>query len=147
MLHQKNYGICDIRKVSRYCYYAGLGAGFFGLACIVFLYICKIPITRVIPPCFFHEITGYYCPGCGGTRAILALLRGSLIECVCYHPFVLYAAICYTVYMGSHSLELFTRGKVNGINLKPVYFYLGAVLIVTQCLGKNYWSIWYKFLM
>ena len=24
-------------------------------------------------PCLFHLATGYYCPGCGGTRAIASL--------------------------------------------------------------------------
>ena len=26
--------------------------------------------------CPFYELTGYYCPGCGGTRSILALIHG-----------------------------------------------------------------------
>jgi hypothetical protein len=30
------------------------------------------------PPCVFHLLTGLYCPGCGGTRAILALLAGNV---------------------------------------------------------------------
>ena len=31
-----------------------------------------------IYPCLFHLVTGAYCPGCGGTRALLALLHGRL---------------------------------------------------------------------
>ena len=32
----------------------------------------------IFPPdgCVLHNLTGYYCPGCGGTRAIYALLHG-----------------------------------------------------------------------
>lgn len=26
-------------------------------------------------PCFFYKITGFYCPGCGGTRAIVSLIK------------------------------------------------------------------------
>lgn len=33
---------------------------------------------RIAIPCIFHKITGLYCPGCGITRAIKALLRGDL---------------------------------------------------------------------
>ncbi|MEI6653670.1 MAG: DUF2752 domain-containing protein [Verrucomicrobiota bacterium] len=28
--------------------------------------------------CYFRRLTGCYCPGCGGTRAFFALLRGEL---------------------------------------------------------------------
>ena len=43
-------------------------------------------------PCLFHLMTGLYCPGCGGTRAVRALLRGDLAMSFQYHPLVLYMA-------------------------------------------------------
>lgn len=44
-------------------------------------------------PCLFHLFTGFYCPGCGGTRAILLLLKGDVAGSIKYHPFVLYAVL------------------------------------------------------
>lgn len=146
MTKQNNYGIYNIKKVSRYCYYAGLGAGFMGLFCIILISVFKIPVIKMIPPCSFYEKFGYYCPGCGGTRAVLALLSGKVIDSLCYHPFVLYAAVSYTVYMGSHILEILTSGCIKGINFNPIWFYAGMILIVIQCLGKNFIEIWYHFL-
>ncbi|MBP5620938.1 MAG: DUF2752 domain-containing protein [Thermoguttaceae bacterium] len=32
-----------------------------------------------LPPCLFHETTGFYCPGCGSTRALQRLLRGDVL--------------------------------------------------------------------
>lgn len=33
-------------------------------------------LGKLSPGCLFHRITGLSCPGCGGTRAMQALLRG-----------------------------------------------------------------------
>lgn len=33
----------------------------------------------VLPPCPFHAATGLDCPGCGVTRAVIALTRGDLV--------------------------------------------------------------------
>ena len=31
--------------------------------------------TKIFPPCMFHALTGFSCPGCGSTRAVSALFR------------------------------------------------------------------------
>jgi Protein of unknown function (DUF2752) len=36
-------------------------------------------------PCPFHAATGWWCPGCGLTRATHHLLRGDLASAVSYH--------------------------------------------------------------
>ncbi len=43
-------------------------------------------------PCIFNRITGYYCPGCGGTRSVIAFLHGHFIQSFIYHPLVPYTA-------------------------------------------------------
>ena len=44
--------------------------------------------TKIFPPCMFHALTGFSCPGCGSTRAVSALLThqfktstGNLLLC------------------------------------------------------------------
>lgn len=37
-------------------------------------------------PCIFNKLTGLSCPGCGNTRAVLALLRLDLIGAFTYNP-------------------------------------------------------------
>jgi hypothetical protein len=34
-------------------------------------------VGNPLPPCPFHWLTGLYCPGCGATRALHALLHGN----------------------------------------------------------------------
>jgi hypothetical protein len=40
------------------------------------VYFVNPSVYHVYPVCQFHELTGLNCPGCGGTRALYALLHG-----------------------------------------------------------------------
>src|SRR5512139_1442187 len=61
------------------------------------LYFFVEPKNGNLPKCFFHELTGLYCPGCGGQRSLHALLNGHLLTAIDYNllfilllPFILY---------------------------------------------------------
>ncbi len=49
----------------------------------------NIPVLSLIPGCPFHALTGLYCPGCGSTRSIHALLTGNWRASLAFHPLVL----------------------------------------------------------
>jgi hypothetical protein len=40
------------------------------------------------PPCVFRALTGLQCPGCGGTRAVYALLHGDVAAAWALNPMV-----------------------------------------------------------
>ena len=42
------------------------------------VYFFNPSIHSFYPACQFHRLTGLNCPGCGGTRALYALLHGEL---------------------------------------------------------------------
>lgn len=48
------------------------------VAVVVLLYCFPPGKYRFWPPCVFHKLTGLYCPGCGNTRALAALLHGDI---------------------------------------------------------------------
>lgn len=106
--------------------------------------IVDFDVADLIPPCLFHRVSGLYCPGCGGTRAVKSLLEGRLTACFFYHPFVLYCAVIYTLFMASHTLEFILQKKsphkkpfVRGLQARLSYLYVGVILILSQWLVKN----------
>lgn len=97
-----------------------------------------LAVNFALPPCLFHKWTGYYCPGCGGTRAVKALLRGDVIRSFFYHPVVLYGAVLYSWYMISHTIEYLSKGKFRiSMPYREVYLYIAVVVILVQCVLKN----------
>ena len=58
--------------------------------------------TKIFPPCMFHALTGFSCPGCGSTRAVSALLRGDLLTSLKLQPAIFYCALIYTAFVISH---------------------------------------------
>lgn len=92
-------------------------------------------------PCLFHELTGLYCPGCGGTRAVKALLRGELVTSFFYHPVVIYTAV---VLLGI--LLLYAISKVLHRNFYKIrhyewFAYVGIVIILINWVIKNYYLL------
>jgi hypothetical protein len=52
---------------------------------ILLLYFFVEPRNGNLPKCFFHELTGLYCPGCGGQRSLHALLHGHILTAISYN--------------------------------------------------------------
>ena len=46
-----------------------------------------VPKEVSLIPCVFHSLTDLVCPGCGMTRACLALTQGQFTDAWHYHPF------------------------------------------------------------
>ena len=97
-----------------------------------------LDLKLFLPPCIFHSLTGLYCPGCGGTRAVLFLLHGQVGKSFYYNPAVSYAILFAFAYMISHTLKHVTKGRIRGFHYRNGYCYLGVALFVANWVWKNY---------
>lgn len=87
--------------------------------------------------CPFYRMTGYLCPGCGGTRAFHSFLTGHLINSFRYNAFVWYVMCCYVIFMISQTIRLLTKEKYKGFLFHMRYIYIGVAILVLQCIIKN----------
>lgn len=114
-----------------------LGKIFLVISVIAFavLMITDFKILSGIGGCIFFERTGLYCPGCGGTRAVISLLRGKVVQSFLYHPFVIYFAVTYTIFMVYEFCKKHFRlfKKVFPVE---IFIYIGVGVLLLQWIVK-----------
>lgn len=116
---------------------------YFGNALIVLLLIgwplFTDFLTGYVRGCLFNRVTGLYCPACGGTRAFSALIHGHLLLSIRLNPIVLYFFVCFGWFMISWYIQKLSRNRwIVGMKFKTVYVYVGLVLLIGNCLIKNF---------
>lgn len=88
-------------------------------------------------PCFFSNVLGFYCPGCGGTRAVFALARGEFMKAVWYHPLVPYGAVIGGGFMLTQGLHRLGVKCIRPWKFHNWYLYGAMVVLVCNFLIKN----------
>lgn len=92
---------------------------------------------------WFMEQTGFYCPGCGGTRSVLYLLWGDFPNAVLYHPVVGYFSLLVLFYFLFYTAGTLSKGRIRSVRFRPGYFYVLIAVLFLQWILKNYfvWSM------
>lgn len=87
--------------------------------------------------CSVKKITGFPCPGCGGTRAVNALFHGSLAQSFCYHPAVPLGVLFYLHFMGLYFYRKHIKKSLGEKEIPiEVYMYAAAAVILIQWIVK-----------
>lgn len=93
----------------------------------------------ISPGCTFRKLTGLSCPGCGGTRALRALISGEPWAAICYNPFIIISLpILFIEYIRSWRVYLckgdtpFARSRAYCILLQ-----LYAAVAILWAIGRN----------
>jgi len=87
------------------------------------LFVLDPTRVGIFPPCLLHEYTGWWCPGCGSTRALHQLLHGQLATAFRLNPL----AVSLLPLIGYWVVR---RGRVP---MKPVWIW--TLLVVIVCFG------------
>ena len=86
--------------------------------------------------CMFRKFTGFYCVGCGGTRAFNYLVHLHILKSIYFHPFVPYTYFAYFFYIINSFL--YRHNKKCFAKLSPfALIYIGLGVLTINFLVKN----------
>ena len=96
-----------------------------------FLYAVNPSQHAVYPQCLLYKATGFYCAGCGATRAAYALLHGRVFDAV--HDNALFVAVLPVVayFVGMHLLATWRANAWPQVDIDgPVWRRVLAVILI-----------------
>ena len=83
-------------------------------------------------PCFFKEVTHFYCPACGGTRSVIALLHLDIERAFLCNPTVVYTGVMFLWCIAGWMVKKLTAREMK--NMKPRLW----MLILGVCIFFGY---------
>ncbi len=89
-------------------------------------------------PCLFHLLTGLYCPGCGGTRAVKYLLTGHPVLSLQYHPLVLYGVTIVVLELISAVIAARTGRRRWYLGHETLFINIAVIILIVNWIFKNY---------
>ena len=100
-----------------------------GIAAAGLSYLLLVPNEYKIP-CIFNYATGMQCPGCGLTRASMAILRGDIPSAYSFNQLVFYVPLFLAALY-------FANRSQHAQLLRSVLVVLGAIAAVGFFLVRN----------
>ena len=93
------------------------------LAILIGLYFfVNSKYISVIPKCWIHSTTGLLCPSCGGTRCIINIFNGNLIQAFKSHA-IFFMGIVYLLIVNIIYLINLNKSKKILTWIYPKYWY------------------------
>lgn len=82
--------------------------------------------------CMVKYVTGFPCPGCGTTRAVIAFAQGHLVEAFYWHPlfWLTVPLLLVGMFMGGRFFKKEKSGKFFWLTLTLMYLSVYAVRMV-----------------
>lgn len=137
----------ELGNTDKLLYELGLVALGIGIAAVLLYFTTGINVLVLKYPCVFNKVTHLCCPGCGGTRALRALLKGEILKSIYDYPPLIFAAVIYVVFMVRCTLYIVfgIRKSRDGAVVKYLYIFLALMIVqwivklVAQIFFNYYW--------
>ena len=121
-----------------------IGNAIVALCVIGFLIYAFLTVGKEGYECVFYRSTGLICPGCGGTRAVISLLKLDFLSAIKYNVAVPFGAFVYLYYnirgiieAKRENLEYFSKQKYVLCIVLAVIMILNFVVKNVLLLGFN----------
>jgi len=102
---------------------------------LLLLYFFVEPKNGILPKCFFHELTGLYCPGCGVQRSFHALLNGHILNAIDYNLlFILFLPLIIFFIL---AFSLGRKHPSTSFIYKPIFSFTVVIVVVSFWVLRN----------
>lgn len=107
---------------------------------VILMYIFKeqvLGIATSLGICVFYTVTGIYCPGCGNTRCVRAMLNGDFLLAVRNNaslPFIAFLLLCLYIELVA---DIFGR-EIKILPRKPWIWYTVLGLFGVYFIVRNF---------
>lgn len=108
-----------------------MAAAVFAAAALIYLYFTGEGEGAGIP-CIFHQVTGFYCSGCGASRALRSFLHFDFYQAFRYNALFTLALPFLAIYFCSLGLSYirFGEDKISGkIPMKIVWIFIATAIV------------------
>ena len=126
----------ELGSMDRLLYELGLVALGILLAAVLLYCVTGFSLLQLRFGCLFNKITRLPCPGCGGTRACRALIRGEFIKSLYDYPPLIFAVVVYIVFMIRCFLYKYFNVKKSNDGAVVKYIYIFIALVIIQWVVK-----------
>lgn len=88
-------------------------------------------------PCLFKEVTHLYCPACGGTRAVIALIHLNFKRTLYCNPTVLYVFVMLLWCMAGFILKKIFHKQIKVLKPRLWMLITGLILFIGFAVIRN----------
>lgn len=89
-------------------------------------------------PCWFNVVTGYLCPGCGGTRSFYALMNGDIVSSFKYNAFVPIMCIFGIIIYCRLFLKIVCNKNIKIFPKSDNFVYIPLAIFLVYFLVRNF---------